>query len=455
MKYLIGPLIFLLFSFSDVSSQPSTDPDKAFASAAALKKEVLIVFSGSDWCLPCIRLDKDIFQDSAFTQFAEKSLVIIIADFPQKKKLLPEQIAINEKLAEEYNPQGVFPLLLLVNPDKSVLTSLDYEHYDTHRFIRQIKDAIQSQHMKQEYKSQTKLMGSAFEFVVVAEDAQHGARLLKQCADEVRRIEHLLTEFNEGSETGRINRAAGCEPISVSAETYDLIHRCQNLSKLTNGAFDISSGLLKKLYHFKCGTFELPTGEAIRESLRRTGYRKIHLGTGHRVGLKVTGMHIGFGAIGKGYAADKVKEVMKKEGVESGVINAGGDLTVWGQRANGMAWNVGIAHPDNPTRMICWLPLIGQSIATSGDYEQHFEYNGVRYSHNINPRTGYPVTSIRSVSVISPAAELSDGLATAVMVMGVEAGLHLINQLPKTHCIIFDAKNKSHHSKNIDLHEHA
>ncbi|MFI5152205.1 MAG: FAD:protein FMN transferase [Chitinophagales bacterium] len=455
MKFLNCLLIILVFVISAASSQSFIDPDKAFANAAELKKEVLIVFSGSDWCLPCIRLEKDILRDPDFMMFAENSLVILTADFPQKKKLPPGQITINEKLAEEYNPHGIFPLLVLVNPDKTVLTSLEYEHYNPQQFIKQIQNALYSQRMKKEYKSQAKLMGSAFEFVIVAEEDRRGARLLRQCSDEVIRIEKLLTEFGDHSDTSKINRAAGNDAVEVSAEAYDLIRRCQNLSKLTHGAFDISSGVLKKLYNFKGLHFELPTPERIRETLEKTGYEKINLAPGHRVALEVTGMHIGFGAIGKGYAADKVKQLMLREGVEAGVINASGDLTVWGQRANGMEWNAGIAHPDHPSKMICWLPLNGQSIATSGDYEQHFEYQGIRYSHNINPKTGYPVQGIKSVSIVSPAAELSDGLATAVTVMGIEAGLHLVNQLPQTHCIIVDSNNKTHHSRNIDILQHA
>ncbi len=162
-------------------------------------------------------------------------------------------------------------------------------------------------------------------------------------------------------------------------------------------------------------------------------------------------MHIGFGAIGKGYAADKVKKMMEEKAVESGVINASGDLTAWGKQPDGSSWKAGIGHPDKSEKVMLWLPLNGASIATSGDYEQFFMLNGTRYSHNIDPKTGLPVRGIKSVSVISPAAELSDALATAVTVMGVNAGLHMINQLPETHCIIVDDKNKLHSSKNINI----
>jgi thiamine biosynthesis lipoprotein len=165
-------------------------------------------------------------------------------------------------------------------------------------------------------------------------------------------------------------------------------------------------------------------------------------------------MHIGFGAIGKGYAADRVKKLFCEKGVQSGVINASGDLTAWGMRADGQPWKTGIADPDDLSRIVLWLPVNGLSVATSGNYIQYFDHEGTRYSHNINPLTGYPVKGIKSVTIISPGAELSDALATAVTVMGVQEGIQFINQLPETHCIIIDDHNKVYQSKNLQL-QHA
>jgi thiamine biosynthesis lipoprotein len=162
-------------------------------------------------------------------------------------------------------------------------------------------------------------------------------------------------------------------------------------------------------------------------------------------------MHISFAAIGKGYAADCVMKLWKQRGIKSGVINASGDLTLWGKRANGSNWKVGIASPDNKDEIILWIPVEEGSVATSGDYEQFFVHDGIRYSHNINPITCKPLTGIKSVSVVSSSAELCDALCTAVYVMGVEVGLHFINQLPKTHCLIIDDANKIHHSKNLNV----
>ncbi len=293
-------------------------------------------------------------------------------------------------------------------------------------------------------------MGSAFQFVVTAESDEAGQGLLLDCIQEVRRIENLITEFNESSETAQINSHAGIEPIQVSDEVYQLLLRCVQISKLTEGYFDITTVILKKLYNFRNTEFQMPLQKDIHGCLELTGYKKIRLLKNNRVFLERKGMHIGFGAIGKGYAAFKTMRLMQEKAVAGGVINASGDLCAWGTKHDGTGWKAGIANPDNPDEILLWLPLNGLSIATSGDYEQYFKLNGVRYSHNINPKTGLPVRGIKSVSVISPHAELSDALATAATVMGVQRGLHLVNQLPKTHCIIIDDQNQLYYSDKIE-----
>jgi FAD:protein FMN transferase len=301
-----------------------------------------------------------------------------------------------------------------------------------------------------EYKGDKKLMGSAFQFILNAESDEAGEQLLWGCIEEVSRIEKLITEFGEDSETAWVNRNAGVSPVQVSDEMYQLVERSVQISKLTNGAFDITTGILKKLYNFKNVEFEMPSGEKISDCLERTGYRKIKLSGGNRVFLERKGMRIGFGAIGKGYAANKAMKLMQSKGVSGGVINASGDLCAWGTKWNGDSWKAGIADPDSPDDILCWLRLNGLSIATSGNYEQYFDLNGVRYSHNIDPKTGRPVADIKSVSVVSPHAELSDALATAITVMGIKKGLEIVSQLPKTHCVIVDDQNRVHYSENIE-----
>jgi FAD:protein FMN transferase len=298
----------------------------------------------------------------------------------------------------------------------------------------------------------TRLMGSDFELIVVEKDHDTGSRRLQEGVDEIRRIERLLTEFSESSQTTLLNKHAGKKPVTVDPEVWQLIKRCVHLSTLTQGAFDISAGVLKRLYHFKERGHEFPPAQVIKETLQHAGYRHIRLLPDNKVFLANPGMHIAFGAIGKGYAADAVKALWKDSGVRAGVINASGDLTAWGRQPDGSPWNIGIADPAHPDDYLCWLPADNASVATSGNYEQYIEVGGIRYSHNIDPRTGLPVRGVQSVSVISPSAELSDALATAVTVMGKDAGFHLIHQLPDTHAILIDDQNHVYTTQKILTH---
>jgi thiamine biosynthesis lipoprotein len=451
MKSAFFLFLFFFILQKSCRAQIPDEVKDAFGRARSEQKAILLIFSGSDWCLPCIRFEKKILSDSDFIRFAGRELVLLKADFPQRKKLSKEMIAQNDQLAEQFNPNGVFPLMLLVKEDKTVLTSIEFNDQSPQEFIDLLKSRLRFAHMLKEYSSKNKLMGSAFEFIVVAESEKEGKSLLEESVREVQRMESLLTEFKEDSQTSLINQNAGRGEVKVDEEVFQLIQRCGNISNLTGGAFDITSGILKKLYNFKGERFTLPDHPAIQEALGKTGYRKIELSSPDKVRLSQTGMHIGFGAIGKGYAADKVKTLLQQKGVQSGVINASGDLTAWGKRANGQPWKTGIANPDDLTKIILWLPLDGMSVATSGNYIQYFDFNGVRYSHNIDPKSGYPVMGIKSVTIISPSAELSDALATAVSVMGRKAGFYLVDQLPKTHCIIVDDQNKIFSSKKINI----
>lgn len=303
-----------------------------------------------------------------------------------------------------------------------------------------------------EYRVTTKLMGCAFELIVGHPDDAEGTKLLQYGIDEIKRIEGLLSEFKPGTFTTMLNEQAGIKSVICDEEVCALMERCINISALTRGAFDITVGPLKKIYQFKNEQFEFPAKELIWEALDKVGYKKILLDAGKKeIFLSERNMHISFAAIGKGYAADQVKKMWLNKGVRSAVINASGDLTTIGYRTDGKPWKIGIADPNNKEKMICYIPIENASVATSGDYEQFFIHNWNRYSHNINPVTGLPVKGIKSVSVISPVAELSDALATAVYIMGADTGLHFINQLPGTHCIIIDDRNSCYYSDKINL----
>ena len=303
------------------------------------------------------------------------------------------------------------------------------------------------------FKRACKLMGNRFELSVVADEEQWANKIMDAAVAEIQRIEKLLTTFNDDSETNRVNFNAGIKPVKVSRETFKLIERSLRISALTQGAFDISYGSIdKQLWNFDQNMTVLPDKATAKKMVRLIDYRNIILNEEDcTVFLREEGMRIGFGGIGKGYAAEKAKQVMKLHGVESGVVNASGDLTAWGLQPNGNPWTVGIANPDAPDEVFSYINITDLSVATSGNYEKYITINGKKYSHTIDPRTGLPVTGIKAVTIITTHAELADAMATPVTIMGVRAGMDMIDQMKNIEAIIIDDNNKIYTSKNINI----
>jgi thiamine biosynthesis lipoprotein len=296
-------------------------------------------------------------------------------------------------------------------------------------------------------------MGNTFEITVVAGDESWAREKTALAVDEIRRIEKLLTTFDDNSQTNQVNRMAGIEAVPVDREVFELIKRSLKISSVTDGAFDITYGSIdKRLWNFDQNMTSLPDAETAKRSVRLINYRNVMLDEkACTVMLKEKGMRIGFGGIGKGYAADMARNLLVKEGVQSGIVNASGDLVAWGTQANKEPWTIGIAHPDNARSAFSWLNISNLAVATSGNYEKYVIIDGKKYSHTINPKTGMPVSGIKSVTIISPYAEIADAMATPVMVMGIEAGLNLINQINYLGCIIVDDNNNIYTTKNIHL----
>ena len=270
--------------------------------------------------------------------------------------------------------------------------------------------------------------------------------------NEITRIEQLISSWDANSQTSEINRNAGMKPVKVDAELFDLIQRSIGISKLTDGAFDISYASMDKIWKFDGSMTAMPAADSIKASVKKVGFQNIVLDKeSSTVFLKLKGMKIGFGAIGKGYAADKAKDLLISEGVVSGIINASGDMNTWGKQPDGSEWKVAITNPMDKHKVFALLPITNRAVVTSGNYEKYVTFNDVRYTHIIDPRSGYPATGIISVTVFAPKAELADALATSVFVMGIEVGLNRINQLPKVECIIIDEKGNIITSKNIEI----
>ncbi|MDO6604840.1 FAD:protein FMN transferase [Arenibacter palladensis] len=294
------------------------------------------------------------------------------------------------------------------------------------------------------------LMGDKFDITVVADNEEIGYINIEEAVSEIKRIEKLISSWDEESETSKINKNAGIKPVKVSVELYKLIERANQISEITNGAFDITFAGLDKIWQFDGSMKYKPTKEEIKQSVSKVGYKKIILNEeDHTVFLQLKGMKIGLGGIAKGYAVDMAKELLVGKQVRAGVINASGDLTTWGTKATGEKWLIGIANPLSKDKIFSWLPVLESSVATSESYDKYITFDGRKYSHILDPRTGNPISGINSVSVFSKTAELSDALATAIFVLGVDSGMALINQLKGTEAIIVDDNNKMHKSSGI------
>lgn len=303
------------------------------------------------------------------------------------------------------------------------------------------------------HKRVLRLMGNRFEISVVSDNKAWAQQRIDTAIAEISRIEKLLTTFNDDSQTNAINNNAGIGPVQVDREVFDLIKRSLRISELTQGAFDITYGSIdKRLWNFDQTMTSLPDKETAKKMVRLINYRNIILDEEKcLVFLLEKGMRIGFGGIGKGYAAERAKQVMKQEGVASGIVNASGDLSAWGLQPNGKKWTVGIANPDSSHDIFSYMDITDMAVATSGNYEKFIMIDGKKYSHTINPRTGLPVTGIKAVTIITTNAEIADAMATPVMIMGINAGLDMINQMKNIEAVIIDDNNKIYTSKNINI----
>ena len=305
---------------------------------------------------------------------------------------------------------------------------------------------------QQIFKKKQSLLGSPFEITVVAKDSVEGNYFTTLAIDEVKRIENLISDWIPTTQISKVNHNAGIQPVKVDQEVYDLVERAIKISKLTSGAFDISYASMDKIWKFDGSMKEIPSEEAIKKSVEKVGYQNIILNPKDTtIFLKNKGMKLGLGGIGQGYIADKIKVLLQVKGCKSGLVNVSGDINTWGKQPDNNSWTVGIVNPMNKNKVFATFPIDDSAVETSGSYEKFVTFNGKRYSHIIDPRTGYPASGIVSVSVFAKQTEIADALATGVFVLGVDVGLDLINQLKGIGCIIVDDKGVIHTSKNIDI----
>lgn len=294
------------------------------------------------------------------------------------------------------------------------------------------------------------LMGSRFDITIVDKDSASAEENINLVIAEVSRIENLISDWRSDTQIGQVNSNAGIKPIKVDAEVFELTERAIHLSEITGGAFDISFAAMDQIWKFDGSMREMPSPEAIRKSVEKVGYKNIVLDkTNSTIFLKFKGMKIGFGALGEGYAADRCKEMMLKKGVMAGIVNGSGDLNTWGTQPDGSAWNIGVTDPKNPTQLLAVVPLAHGAVVTSGSYEKFVVFDGKRYSHIINPKTGYPASGLSSVTIFGPSAEMANGMSTSIMVLGKKEGLKLLKTYPEMSCVLISDKNRVYSSPNL------
>lgn len=295
----------------------------------------------------------------------------------------------------------------------------------------------------------TVLMGSRFKITLVDTDSISVEKNINKAIDEMVRIEHLISDWKPTSQVSQINQNAGIQPVKVDQEVIDLTKRALYFSKLTEGAFDISFAAMDRIWKFDGSMEEIPTSSAIQKAIEKIGYQHIIINEeASTIFLEKPGMKIGFGSTGKGYAADKARELMLQIGIKAGIIDASGDMTTWGTQPDGKPWRIGITNPFDRHQMADILSLKKAAVTTSGDYEKFVVIDGKRYSHIINPKTGMPSTGLTGVTVIGPNAEMCNGFSTSMMVLGKEKGLAFINQQKEYAALLITDNGKIIRSKN-------
>jgi len=290
---------------------------------------------------------------------------------------------------------------------------------------------------------QVTLMGSIFNITLVDKDSASANKNIDLTIEEICRIENLISEWQPHTQISQVNQNAGIHPVKVDKEVFDLTNRAIDYSKMSNGAFDISTVSMDKIWRFDGSMNEMPSQESIKKSISNVDYRNIILDSiNSTIFLKNKGMKIGFGSIGKGYAADKGREFMQKKGIKAGIVNASGDIATWGTQPNGKPWAIGIRNPFKRQKVAKVLKLKNSAVATSGSYEKYAEIEGVRYSHIINPKTGFPATGITSVTIYGPSSEFCNALSTSIMVLGEKEGLKLVRKFPEYRYLLITDEGK-------------
>jgi thiamine biosynthesis lipoprotein len=296
-------------------------------------------------------------------------------------------------------------------------------------------------------------MGTTVEIKIWSGEDDKAQAAIAAAFDEIARIERLMTTWREDSDISRVNAAAGQHPVQVSAETVECVERSLEFSRRSGGAFDVTFYALKGLWKFDQDLeAKLPDPVEVKKRIKLIDWRKIVIDKGKRtLFLKEPGMRMNLGGIAKGYAVDRATAVIRARGFHDAIVQAGGDLMLSGTKA-GKPWQAGIRDPRGPRDVYFAVGLVkDHAFSTAGDYERFFFVNGRRYHHIIDPKTGYPATRARSVTIWAPDATTADGLDDGVLILGAKEGMKMIEEMgPQIGAVIVDNDNQVHISKSLE-----
>jgi len=287
------------------------------------------------------------------------------------------------------------------------------------------------------------LLGTVVGIQVRDADEKKADDAITKAFTEIKRIDDLFTTYNEDSPVWQLNHSND-SIIAVNEEIYNLMVLCDSVWKMSDGCFGVALEPLIQSWGFDSKSPGVPNELEIKSALLESNWNKIKLINDGNV-FRSAKAGLNFGAIAKGYAVDKAVDVLKNSGIQSALVNAGGEI-----KAIGTDWVIGVQHPREVNEIIRRIKLNGMSVATSGDYENYFEKDNVRYHHILDPKTGYPSKGIQSVTVIHKDNAFADGLATAVFVMGEEKGMELIESLNETEAMIIDDEGKIFYSSGFE-----
>lgn len=275
-------------------------------------------------------------------------------------------------------------------------------------------------------------MGTMFSITLFAPDATAAERAAKLAFTRVTELDRAMTDYDEESELMRLCAQPHGTPVRVSDDLFDILQISQHFAELTDGAFDITVGPYVQLWRRARRQHQLPAPEKIAAVRPNVGWRKVQLDA-HRktVTLLAPNMRLDLGGIAKGYAADKALAVLKQNAISHALVAASGDIAIGDAPPGQTGWRIGIGSIDAAGNSLTKTVLLHNAgVSTSGDTEQFVELGGARYSHIINPLTGWALTNRIGVTVIAKNATTTDGLETPLSVMGVEHGLRLVESQP-------------------------